>query len=235
MALTFIKNAANALSGLFFPDLCVACGTALGGVEQELCLHCLLALPRTGLHRFPENKVQRLFTGRLPLARATAFTYFTKDGMMQHLLHQLKYKGRTATGTVLGNVFGQELMADGWLSEIDLLVPVPLHRRKTYRRGFNQAALIAGGIATAAGLPLAPQALSRVRDTGSQTRKSRLERLDNVAAVFRAEREEQLQNKHVLLIDDVLTTGATLEAAGLALLAAGAASLSVATLALATD
>ncbi|PSK95078.1 ComF family protein [Taibaiella chishuiensis] len=235
MAFNFVKTAANALSGLFFPDLCAACDRALSGSEQVLCLHCLLNLPRTGLHRLPENKVQRLFTGRLPLVRATAFTYFTKDGMMQHLLHQLKYKGRAATGSFLGNVFGQELQADGWLEATDLLVPVPLHRQKAYRRGFNQAALIAGGIAAATSLPVAANALERVRDTGSQTRKSRLERLDNVATVFRAGKAAQIRGKRLLLVDDVLTTGATLEAAGLALLEAGAASLGIATLALATD
>lgn len=235
MALQTLKSAATALSRLFYPHLCAGCHTELTGTEQVLCLHCLLALPLTGLHRHPHNKVYRNFIGRLPLERATAFTYFTKDGMMQHLLHQLKYKGRTGIGPYLGQLFATGLQADHWFEGIDLLAPVPLHRRKAQRRGFNQAALITRGMASASGLPVAEDVLIRVKDTGSQTRKSRPERLDNVDSVFVVKRPELVRGKHLLLVDDVLTTGATLEAAGLALLGAGAARLSLATLALAGD
>lgn len=235
MALPYLKDAVTALSRLFYPHICELCGTELNGQEEVLCLHCNLALPRTGLHKHTINKVYQTFTGRVPVARATAFTYFTKEGMMQHLLHRLKYKSRTGIADYLGKLFAADLVATGWLQGIDLLIPIPLHPRKAYRRGFNQSDLIAGGMAETAGLPVGKAILSRLQDTESQTRKTRSERIDNVSEVFRVQKPELISGKHVLLIDDVLTTGATLEAAGLALLEAGAGNLSMATLALASD
>lgn len=235
MALHYLKDATTALGRLFYPHTCELCGTELNGREEVLCLHCSLALPRTGLHKHNINKVYQTFTGRVPVSRATAFTYFTKEGMMQHLLHRLKYKSRTAIADYLGKLFATDLLATGWLEGIDLLIPVPLHRRKAYHRGFNQSDLIAGGMSETAGLPVGKAILSRVQDTESQTHKTRLERIDNVTEVFRVQKPEQIAGKHVLLIDDVLTTGATLEAAGLVLLEAGAGNLSMATLALASD
>jgi ComF family protein len=235
MALSYLKDAVTALSRLFYPHICELCGTELNGPEEVLCLHCSLALPRTGLHKHANNKVYQTFTGRIPVSRATAFTYFTKEGMMQHLLHRLKYKSRTDIADYLGKLFAADLLTTGWLEGIDLLIPVPLHRRKAYRRGFNQSDFIADGMALTAGLPVDKAILSRVQDTESQTRKTRLERIDNVSQVFRVQKPELINGKHILLIDDVLTTGATLEAAGLALLEAGAANLSMAALALASD
>ena len=235
MGIHYLKDAATALSRLFYPYTCELCHTELQAREEVLCLHCILALPRTGLHLHPVNKVYQTFTGRVPVVRATAFTYFTKEGIMQHLLHRLKYKGRTAIAGYLGQLFAADLLSTGWLEGIDLLVPVPLHRRKAYRRGFNQSELIAGGMADASGLTLGAQVLSRSLDTESQTRKTRQERIDNVNEVFRVPNPGLVRDKHLLLVDDVLTTGATLEAAGLSLLEAGAKHLSVATLALATD
>ncbi len=154
---------------------------------------------------------------------------------MQHLLHRLKYQGRTGIAGYMGGLFATDLLANGWLEGIDMLAPVPLHRRKARSRGFNQSELIAAGMSEASGLILDRNILMRVLHTESQTRKSRLERIGNVSEVFRVARPELVEDKHLLLVDDVLTTGATLEAAALCLLAAGARSLSIATLALAVD
>lgn len=235
MGIHYLKDAATALSRLFYPNTCELCNTELQTGEEVLCLHCILALPRTGLHHHQVNKVYQTFTGRMPVVRATAFTYFTKDGMMQHLLHRLKYKGRTPIAGYMGQLFATDLLSNGWLEDIDLLIPVPLHRRKAYRRGFNQSELIARGMAEVTGLAVGAHLLSRSLDTESQTRKNRQERIDNVSDVFRVPQPGLVQDKHLLLVDDVLTTGATLEAAGLSLLEAGARHLSIATLALATD
>ena len=235
MALHHLKDAATALVRLFYPHTCELCSTELNAGETVLCLHCVLDLPRTELHRHPVNKVYQTFTGRVPVDRATAFTYFTKEGMMQHLLHRLKYKGRTAIASYLGNLFAADLLATGWLEGIDILVPVPLHRRKAHRRGFNQSELIARGMAETSGLVVGKDTLIRILDTESQTRKSRLDRIGNVSEVFRVPQPALVQDKHLLLIDDVLTTGATLEAAALSLLTAGAKKLSIASLAMAVD
>jgi ComF family protein len=150
---------------------------------------------------------------------------------VQRLLHQLKYQGQQGVGKALGQLYGAELATAGLAPAFDLIVPVPLHRRKLARRGFNQADAFAEGLAAALPCPWSATALRRTEYTDSQTRKSRTERWDNVASVFEVARRQDVAGRHILLVDDVLTTGATLEACGAALLAAGASQLSIATIA----
>jgi ComF family protein len=235
MKYTFIRQALHGLAHLFYPELCEGCNNELNVPEKVLCLHCALQLPRTSFHHIQENKTFQNFIGRVPIEKATSFVFFTKEGLMQHLLHRFKYKGRKEIGTYLGKSLGEELKKCGWLDNIDIIIPVPLYARKEYSRGYNQARLFAEGIAAVAGLTVWNADLVRLSNTATQTRKSRAERIDNVQGVFNLKQPERLKNKRILLVDDVLTTGATLEACAIELLKAEGVQVSIATIALATD
>lgn len=197
---------------LFFPTLCEACSSALYQGEELVCLRCRRQLPGTGYLKHPDNGVARLFWGRVPLERAAAVYFFNKGARIQHLLHALKYRNRPDVGVLLGRWMFEEALAKGWLDDIDLLVPVPLHPKKQKKRGYNQAAMLARGFAAGSALPLEEDLLYRAEHRDSQTRKSRSARWENVKSSFALKEDKDLAHKHVLLIDDVITTGATLEA-----------------------
>lgn len=236
MSRLFLSSGIEGILSLFFPQQCAACHSSLLTGEKLICLHCQIQLPQTNLHQMRDNQLMELFAGRLPLTKATAFLYFTQTGMVQRLLHELKYKDNQALGVFLGNLFGQCLMENNWMEEIDAVVPVPLHRRKQHERGYNQTELLAGGLGEATGKPCLPRLVKRIKYTASQTKKSRLARWENVRDVFSIQEPPAPGMKHLLLIDDVLTTGATLEACGLAIMKQyPELQLSVATLAWARD
>ncbi|MBJ6143908.1 ComF family protein [Hymenobacter sp. BT559] len=218
---------------LFFPQACLACQAALVVGEQHLCTTCRAELPYTDYHLLPaaQNPLSRRFWGKLPVAHTLSYLRFLQHGRVQHLLHQLKYQGQQEVGKALGQLYGAELAAAGLGPEFDLIVPVPLHRRKLARRGYNQAAAFAAGLAATLPCSWSAAALRRTEHTASQTRKSRTERWQNVATVFEVAQPQEVTGRHILLVDDVLTTGATLEACGVALLAAGACQVSIATIA----
>ena len=220
-------------AALFFPRPCLACHEPLVAGEQHLCTGCRAELPYTDSHLLPpdQNPLARRFWGRLPVRHTFSYLRFLRHGRVQQLLHQLKYQGQAGVGRALGQLYGAELAAAGLGPEFDVLVPVPLHRRKLARRGYNQAEAFAAGLATALPCPSAPHALRRTEHTASQTRKGRAERWQNVATVFEVAEPAAVVGRRVLLVDDVLTTGATLEACGAALLAAGAQTVSIATIA----
>lgn len=230
-----MQQIADGLSHLFFPRLCDGCSKPLLPEEDVLCLNCnIYNLPRTAYHHLPENETMLRFSGRFPFEKATSFAYFTAEGLLQHLLHELKYKDRKDIGLFLGRQLGYDLKQTLWASTIDMIVPVPLHPRKEESRGYNQSTIIATGIAEVLSIPLAPtEALVRTRDTESQTQKSREERIDNMQDAFAIQGTDAFQHKHLLLIDDVLTTGATLEACALALLQVPGVRISIATVGLA--
>lgn len=218
---------------LFFPQACLACREPLTSGEAHLCTACRVELPYTDFHRFlPEpGPLARRFWGRLPVQHVLSYLHFLRHGRTQQLLHQLKYRGQRHVGYTLGCLYGAELATTSLASEIDLIVPVPLHPRKLARRGYNQAEAFGAGLAEALGHPCRGQALRRTIHTASQTNKSRAERWQNVAAIFEVADSGAVTGRHVLLVDDVLTTGATLEACGQALLTAGARAVSIATIA----
>jgi len=221
------------LLALFFPRPCLACREPLVAGEAHLCTSCRTELPYTDYHLLPpeRNPLARRFWGKLPVRHTLSYLRFQRHGRVQQLLHQLKYQGQVGVGHALGQLYGAELAAAGLGPEFELIVPVPLHRRKLARRGYNQAEAFATGLAAALPCPSAAHALRRTAHTASQTRKGRAERWQNVATVFEVADPAAVAGRHILLVDDVLTTGATLEACGAALLAAGARAISIATIA----
>jgi len=219
--------------GLIFPQVCLACEEPLARGEDHLCTLCRTQLPYTDYHKLPasENPLARRFWGKLPMRHALSYLRFLRRGRVQHLLHQLKYKGQRDIGLVLGRWYGAELTEQGLAADFDLIVPVPLHPRKLAKRGYNQSDTFAEGLALSMTIPWSAAALCRTEQTDSQTRKNRTERWQNVAEVFAVAEPLVVISKRILVVDDVLTTGATLEACAAALLAAGAAEVSVATIA----
>ena len=228
-----MKNLLPDFLGLLFPNVCLACAQALRRGEQHLCTGCRAELPYTDYHRLPpaESPLGRRFRGKLSVRHALSYLRFVQHGRVQQLLHQLKYQGQQQVGVALGELYGAELAGADFTTQFDVIVPVPLHPRKLARRGYNQAATFAEGLATGLTLPWRAEALRRTEHTASQTRKSRVQRWQNVATVFETAEPAEIRNRRVLLVDDVLTTGATLEACGVVLLAGGAAEVSIATIA----
>jgi ComF family protein len=204
---------------LFFPRLCEGCSQALLSQERILCISCIPHLAETDYHHIPDNETALRFAGRVSFQHATSFAYFSDDGLLQHLMHGLKYKGRKEIGTYLGAMLGQRLSQTDWAGGIDVIIPVPLHPAKKAARGYNQSMLIAEGLAGQLMIPASDNLLQRVRHTESQTRKTRIERVNNMSGAFVLNDMKKLEGAHVLLCDDVLTTGATLEACALALTA----------------
>jgi ComF family protein len=207
----YISGFIEDLSGLFFPRICFACGEVLLNHEEVICGLCLYQLPRTNFHRTPDNSVSRLFWGRVNVYRATAFFIFSKGSKFQRLMHLLKYQGKKEIGYFMGRVFGADLKESADYSNIDVVIPVPLHSGKQKKRGYNQSEIIAEGIAFSLQVPVNTESLFRKINNETQTSKTKFERWTNVREIFALRNEVQLENKHILLIDDVVTTGSTLE------------------------
>ena len=221
------------LFSLFFPRLCAACGKSLIPVEELLCLDCISDLPRSGYWLREENAVTRLF-GAFPEAKiehASSYLYYTKESPYHQLLIRLKYKGATQIGFELGRWFGNELKNAPLYQSVEAIIPVPLHPKKERKRGYNQSELFAIGIAAVTGWSLETGVLVRTRHTPTQTRLNREERQKNVAAAFTLAQKERITGKHILLVDDVLTTGATLQTCVKELLKVPECKVSVATIA----
>lgn len=228
-----INRLANDVMSLLFPELCNGCGTHLYYGEKEICTKCLYDLPFTDDHLFADNRVAKQLWGRLPCNAAMAMLYFKKGTKVQNLIHGLKYKDQTALGIKLGNILGERLKLSALYAGINLIIPVPLHPKKERSRGYNQSEYIANGIAEALNVTVSTIHLSRKTATLSQTKKSRYNRYKNMQDVFQINQVEELKNLHILLVDDVITTGATLEACGNALLTANLTKLSIAAVAFA--
>jgi ComF family protein len=218
---------------LFFPRVCALCSRSLEGDEKAVCFKCLLSLPKTNSHLLPDNEIAQRFWGKVPIEAVVAFFSFEKEGAVQELLHELKYNNNQNIGRELGKFLAADLATVRGFREVDYIVPVPLHLRKLKRRGYNQSACIAEGISLGMNKPLNTGNLYRAIENPTQTHKSRTERWENVKDIFRLKDREVFANKHILLVDDVLTTGSTIEACTHAILTADNAKVSVATLAVA--
>ncbi len=196
-------------------------------------MRCMAVLPETGFECHPGNPVEKIFLGRLPLAGASAQFYFTKESLIQHLMHQFKYKGNRDLGLQLGRMMGEQLLNSGRFG-VDALVPLPLFPAREKRRGYNQATVLCEGIAGVMRVPVLHKLITRPQHTETQTKKGRIERWKNMEGKFVLKDPSAIRNKHLLLVDDVVTTGATLEACGNELLQAENLRLSIACLCVAT-
>lgn len=226
------KVSISDLLSLLFPNLCCGCNRHLRSGEAQLCSSCLYHLPFTDHHLHQENRVARQFWGRVPCTAAMALLYFKKGGTVQQLIHHLKYSDRQDLGIRMGNLLGEKLLIAPSFQGLDLLIPVPLHKKRARERGYNQSVCIATGIAQVLKLPVSTLHLLRKTATSSQTNKGRYLRYENMYSAFEVCHPEQLKGKHLLLVDDVLTTGATLEACATTLLGyAAPCKISIATLA----
>lgn len=214
-----------------FPNVCACCGISLYAHEPVVCQMCLTDLPQTFFHLEPDNPVEKVFWGRIPLATATSIFHFNKGNRVQTLIHGLKYKNRPDIGQELGRVFGPGLLMNPVLAAAHAFVPVPLHSGKLKKRGYNQSEEIAKGFSASMNIPLLSNVLQREKPTETQTKKSRSDRWENVKEVFSVKNENLIAGKNLILVDDVVTTGATLEACAKALLVAGCSSVSLLTLA----
>lgn len=197
---------------LLFPRLCYGCGNHLLRNEKLICTECFVSIPRTDYHLKSDNPVARLFWGRCLIEKASAFSFYSKDSRIRKLIHQLKYKGIKEIGYELGRMYALSLRSSDFFDDINLIVPVPLHPSKKRKRGFNQSEIISEGISDVSGLPVDNISLERKNISDTQTRKSRFSRWTNVEGIFRIRDIERIMGKHVLLVDDVITTGSTIEA-----------------------
>ena len=225
-----IKEIKDALLHLAFPHVCESCGTDNLQVDHILCLRCLSSLPNTNFHLHANNPIEKIFWGRIPISSATSQYYFTKESMMQHLMHQLKYKGNKEVGLYLGRLMGWAMAESNRFSSVDALIPLPLHKSKEHKRGYNQATLLCEGISTVLNKPVLKNVVIRTAHTETQTKKSRIQRWQNMEGKFELVNASAIESKHLLLVDDVVTTGATLEACGKELFKAKNLQLSIATL-----
>lgn len=221
------------LLSIFYPRLCIGCGDILQESEKHLCLNCELHLPETDFHLEEENPLEEIFRGRVPVENVFAFLHYRKGNLSQNLLHHLKYKGNKEVGAYLGEMYGKKLARTGHLEGIDLILPIPLHPKKQRMRGYNQSEWIAKGLSAATGIPYSTEILVRRTYTETQTKKGRFNRWENVSEVFAVAEPERLAGVHVLICDDVLTTGATMEAAISKILAVAGTRVSVVTMAVA--
>ncbi|MCF6332033.1 MAG: ComF family protein [Draconibacterium sp.] len=228
-----LKQRIYDVAELFFPSLCIACGDRLVSQEKFLCINCWHDLPVTNFHLKDENKVAQLFWGRVEIENATAFFSYKKGSKYRQLIHFIKYKGLKELGFETGRKFGFALLDSDRFKEVDLIVPVPLHPQKQKMRGFNQSEWIAKGIGWSLQRPVSSGNLFRQVHTSTQTQKNRFERWQNVEGIFGVKNQNEFDGKHILLIDDVVTTGSTLEACAYQLLKLENIKVSIATLAFA--
>jgi ComF family protein len=216
---------------LLFPRLCQACNANLLGTEDLICTDCLYNLPYTNFQFQPDNIVAQQFWGKIDLQQAYALLYFEKGGKVQHLIHQFKYKSMPKIGNKLGSIAGEQLLNSIIVNQVDHIIPVPLHKSRLRERGYNQSTHFAQGLAVKLQATVEEHNLVRVVKTATQTHKNRFARYENMQKVFALKHPEKLEGKHIMLVDDIVTTGSTLEACAQELLMVPGIKLSIATIA----
>lgn len=223
----FFKDIFN----LFYPKICISCYNVLLKSEDFLCVTCLHNLPIIEINNPRDNKIVKTFFGRIPINNVVAFLYFTKQGVTQKLIHELKYKGNQEIGTFLGNWFGYELKKKRFFNDLDCIIPVPLHPKKEKIRGYNQLTTFGQSLGENLNVSYLDTILTCTSTTKTQTLKKRLDRFNNANTKYALINKYSLEGKHILLIDDVITTGATLEACCNELLKIKNITISIATMA----
>jgi ComF family protein len=215
---------------LLFPRVCAACGNSLYIQENSICTRCLYELPRTNFRLDNDNEIARLLWGRVRLEAAASYYYYYKGSKFQNIIHRLKYDGQKHVGYDMGSLFG-EYIKETSSTDIDIIHPVPLHYRKLKVRGYNQSECIARGISESIDRPVITDILYRVKAAETQTVKNRYERWENIEGVFKTRNISKAENRHILLVDDVITTGSTIEACASEILKIKNARVSIAVLA----
>ena len=226
-----LKNISNVFLELFYPSTCEACSEGLVSGESVICTKCRYDIPKTQYENESNNPIEKIFWGRVELFSATSYCYYTKGGILKSLLHKLKYKSKPEIGVELGRLLGGSLLSNSKFDSVNYIIPLPLHEKREHKRGYNQSEMIAIGINEVICKELDDSSLYRAIETTTQTKKNRFERWENVSEIFQLRSKKKLEGKHVLLIDDVLTTGATLEAAANALSKIKDIKISIATVA----
>lgn len=193
------------------------CGDELIDNEVGACLQCLNKLPKTNNYKIKDNSAETLMAGRIPFERIATFCVYSEGGMLPPLIHHLKYYNKKETGVLLGHMFGEDLLNSEFLKPIDLIVPVPLHPKREKERGYNQAEIIARGLSDVVSIPLSVGNLIRVVYNPTQTKRTKTQRWENVREIFKVRDSQEFEQKHLLIVDDVITTGSTFEACGVAL------------------
>jgi ComF family protein len=216
---------------LVYPELCVSCDKPLNTGEKCLCTSCRFHLPKTNFHLEEVNPIIKHFWGKVKVEAAASYFLFTKGEKVQHLIHQLKYRKRKDIGVFLGELYGYDLRKSSIFSSVDVIIPVPLHPKKLRKRGYNQSECFSEGLSQSLKVPYDVRSLKRKKETQTQTRKHRFERFENVNNVFTVTKPEQIKDKHILLVDDVITTGSTLVACAEALLDVPGTKVSIAAIA----
>ncbi|HXS55915.1 MAG TPA: phosphoribosyltransferase family protein [Hanamia sp.] len=232
MKKSFITS--SPLFHLFYPHNCIGCGSDVIDKENFICLECINELPYTNFAMHANNPVEKKFWGKIALTSAMSLFYFSKVSIIQNIIHEFKYGGNREAGHYLGRLIGQSI-ANSNRFDIDIIIPIPLFKKKEKQRGFNQAAVLCKGISEVMNTVVLQNIVTRVVHTETQTKKHRAERWQNVEKSFSVTKPELLEGKHVLLVDDVITTGSTLEACGSQILKVNGARLSIATLAMASS
>jgi len=224
---------ANDITDFLFPRYCIICGCKLTQSEEHICVACNMSLHRTNFHTQENNPVEQLFWGRIPIVNATSFFHYDSEGH-RRLLHSIKYFSNPHLGKYLGKMLAEEIKNSGFFDEIDIIVPVPLHWIKRMKRGYNQSAFIAEGIHQATGIPIVTDAVKRIHNNKTQTLlEQHFQRWENVKDVFKLTKPDKLKGKHILIVDDVLTTGATTVACAQEIMKAGDVKFTVVSLAFA--
>jgi ComF family protein len=221
------------LLNLFFPLVCSGCNSFLLTNEKVICTLCRHHIPLTNHHLNPENEAFKKFYGRIPLEYASAFLYFHKKGIVQEIIHKLKYKGHQEIGSVLGNWYAEDLKEKTTVKTADIIIPVPLHKKKLRERGYNQVTTFGLALSKELDIPYNDSLLFRTTYSKTQSKKNRLDRSEGIDAVFDVYFNDRDHDKHYLLVDDVITTGATLEACSRALLKIPGARVSIVCMAMA--
>lgn len=231
----YSKSYINSLINLFFPHCCIICGIPLMQSEDFLCMHCHATLPRTHFDSLIDNPVERMFYGKAKIEKASSFLYYQRGSEIKKIIYQLKYAGRKEIGEIIGKYMATEISSSGFFDDIDIIIPLPLHRNRLNKRGYNQSEWIAKGISTITHIPINNNIVMRVKDVDSQTHKTTFDRWKNVQQIFSLAQPELIKDMHILLVDDVLTTGATILSCATTIQKAENVKVSVLTLAVAAQ
>ncbi|MEY4456959.1 MAG: hypothetical protein RLY15_1223 [Bacteroidota bacterium] len=223
----FLQPYLDAFVHLWYPHICLSCGTDQLEKKNVLCNHCIDTLPYTEFENSATNPIHKIFWGRVSFYYANTLLFFTKDSVVQLLITELKYHHNKKAGWMIGRWMGYYIVEKMREASIDALIPIPISPSKKKKRKYNQAQLICEGIQSITGLPILENVLVKPYESASQTHKDRIRRMEAIGQSYILQHEDTIKNKHILLVDDVLTTGATIEAASTALSSAEYKNLSV--------